>query len=89
MFLPFLYKDIPERFEDVNNDFLNKYMGVNIRKRQTNQVNIPVEMIRSGDTFHIRRLDGISPIICWAMGGATGHMTVAVERDGVMQVCES
>ncbi len=29
-------------------------------------------MIRSGDTFHIRRLDGIDPMIAWAMGSATG-----------------
>jgi len=38
-------------------------------------VNIPVDMIRSGDTFHIRRLDGVDPMITWAMGSATGNQS--------------
>lgn len=46
-------------------------------------------MIKSGDTFLIRRLDGIDPMIAWAMGSQNGHMTIAIERDGIMQVCES
>lgn len=46
-------------------------------------------MIRSGDTFHIRRLDGLDPMICWATGTPTAHMTVAIERNGKLQVCES
>lgn len=46
-------------------------------------------MIKSGDTFHIRRLDGLDPMIGWAMGAETGHMTIAVERNGIMHVCES
>ena len=30
-------------------------------------------MIRNGDTFNIMRLDGLDPMIAWAMGAATGH----------------
>lgn len=46
-------------------------------------------MIRSGDTFYIKRLDGLDPLITWLTGSAVAHVTVAVERDGRMQVCES
>jgi len=52
-------------------------------------VNIPVELIKSGDSFYIRRHDGLDPMISWAMGVNFGHTVVAVKRDGVMQVCEA
>ena len=29
--------------------------------------------IKNGDTFNIMRLDGLDPMIAWAMGAATGH----------------
>ena len=29
-------------------------------------------LISSGDTFDILRLDGLDPMIAWAMGAATG-----------------
>ena len=29
-------------------------------------------LIKSGDTFNILRLDGLDPMIAWAMGSATG-----------------
>ena len=50
---------------------------------------VPAEMIKNGDTFNIMRLDGLDPMIAWAMGAATGHTAVALWRDGQLQVCES
>ena len=29
-------------------------------------------LVKSGDTFDILRLDGLDPMIAWAMGSATG-----------------
>ena len=30
-------------------------------------------LVKSGDTFNILRLDGLDPMIAWAMGSATGN----------------
>ncbi len=35
------------------------------------------------------RLDGLDPMIAWAMGAATGHTAVALWRDEELFVCES
>ena len=33
-------------------------------------------LIKSGDTFQILRLDGLDPMIAWAMGSATGNCSL-------------
>jgi hypothetical protein len=50
---------------------LRDYIGIDVEKRKTNIVDIPVEMIRSGDTFYVRRHDGLPSFISWGMG--TNH----------------
>jgi hypothetical protein len=35
------------------------------------------------------RLDGLDPMIAWAMGAATGHTAVALWRNEELFVCES
>ena len=41
-----------------------------------------------GDTFNIMRLDGLDPMIAWAMGSATGHTAMALWRNNeVLFVC--
>ena len=65
-------------------------------------INVPVDesQIKSGDTFHILRLDGVDPMIAWAMGSKvgmqiyiyiyySGHVTIAIRRNGRLQICES
>lgn len=54
-------------------------------------MNVPIDesLIRSGDSFCILRLDGIDPMIAWAMGSANGHHTIAIRREGKLMVCES
>ena len=32
----------------------------------------------NGDTINIMRLDGLDPMIAWAMGAATGHTAIAL-----------
>ena len=48
------------------------------------------------DFFGIVRLDGLDPMLAWAMGSSTGHTTVAlwnrstaVAADDYLMVCES
>ena len=36
--------------------------------RKNIKVDIPVEMIRSGDIFLILKMQGLGPAIAWAMG---------------------
>eukprot|EP00441_Pelagodinium_beii_P037093 CAMPEP_0197640308 /NCGR_PEP_ID=MMETSP1338-20131121/14644_1 /TAXON_ID=43686 ORGANISM="Pelagodinium beii, Strain RCC1491" /NCGR_SAMPLE_ID=MMETSP1338 /ASSEMBLY_ACC=CAM_ASM_000754 /LENGTH=604 /DNA_ID=CAMNT_0043213145 /DNA_START=37 /DNA_END=1851 /DNA_ORIENTATION=- len=73
-----------------NVDFLNKYAVQNITLR-TGQINvdIPEDLIQDGDFFGLRRLDGLDPMLSWAMGSSTGHTTMAMRFDGVLHVVES
>ena len=52
---------------------MRDYVGIDVQKRKTNIVNIPVELIKSGDSFFIRRHDGLDPLISWAMGVNHGN----------------
>jgi hypothetical protein len=46
-------------------------------------------MVHSGDFLGIIRLDGLDPMLAWAMGSATGHTTTALWIDGELFICES
>lgn len=35
------------------------------------------------------RLDGLDPMIAWAMGSATGHVAMALWKDDELFMCES
>ena len=43
------------------------------------------KLVRSGDTIDILRLDGLDPMIAWAMGAATGHTAVALWKDELVR----
>lgn len=45
--------------------------------------------MKSGDFLGIMRLDGLDPMLAWAMGSHTGHTTIALWIDGELYVCES
>lgn len=54
------------------------------------QVEIPEDTIQSGDFFGVIRLDGLDPMLGWAMGSTTGHTTVAIrDDDGQLYIHES
>ena len=40
--------------------------------RLITNVDIHEDLIHNGDTFHIMRLDGLDPMISWAIGSTTG-----------------
>lgn len=60
-----------------------------MKPRATNVIHLDISDIHSGDFFGIIRLDGLDPMLAWAMGSTTGHTTVALEIDGSMHICES
>ena len=70
-------------FDEWNLNFLRDYAGIEMSKRvfdgsEDNTWFIPdPSLIKSGDTFQILRLDGLDPMIAWAMGSATGNCNLS------------
>lgn len=76
-----------------NIDFLSKYANVQtmLPRNLTGGVQpfVPESEIQSGDFFGVMRLDGLDPMLAWAMGSTTGHATTALWMGGQLYVCES
>ena len=90
LFEPIATQGVGSVFADMNREFLSAYAGINMEQRDGPEVlNIDQELIGNGDTFNIMRLDGLDPMISWAMGAATGHTAVALWRNESLYICES
>jgi len=89
MFLPLTTKGVSASAAERNMDFLAKYAGVDMKNRTINEVDIDESTVQSGDFFGIIRLDGLDPMLGWAMGSTTGHTTVALRENGTLYVAES
>jgi hypothetical protein len=90
MFVPEFTKRVPTTVAQMNIDMLQKYSKFEITARDPLS-NLPPKAkdVKSGDFFGIMRLDGLNPLLAWAMGSTTGHTTVALWMDGELNVCES
>ena len=79
LFEPVLSQGVVEMFAVLNRDFLRAFVGLEMEPRDVNgeeSQSILDEVraqIKNGDTFNIMRLDGLDPMIAWAMGASTGH----------------
>jgi len=80
---------ISDRAAVRNLDFMAKYPQKKMYPRATQDVELDESLISSGDFFGIIRLDGLDPMLAWAMGSTTGHTTVALWIDGELYICES
>jgi len=92
LFEPCLTEKVGDTFADLNREFLSAFAGIEMNARNEDApeiLYIPDEMIKNGDTFNIMRLDGLDPMIAWAMGAATGHTAVAMWRNDELHICES
>jgi hypothetical protein len=67
---------IPQKAQEANIDFLKKYSKIDIQPRDP-ALNVPppASEVHSGDSFYIMRFDGLNPMLAWAMGSTTGHVT--------------
>ena len=84
LFEPCLTQAVPDIVAEANLDFLRDNVGIVMGKRPEGAPEVmPLDktLIRSGDTIDIMRLDGLDPMIAWAMGAATGHTAIALWKD--------
>ena len=78
-----LTQGVGKMLADMNREFLSAFVGIEMEPRVEGVpdiMDIPEEEIKNGDTFDIMRLDGLDPMIAWAMGAATGHTGRAVSQ---------
>eukprot|EP00298_Acanthocystis_sp_HF-20_P013871 c20540_g1_i1.p1 GENE.c20540_g1_i1~~c20540_g1_i1.p1 ORF type:complete len:590 (-),score=239.66 c20540_g1_i1:109-1878(-) len=90
LFEPLASKGVLNLAAEKNIKFLKNYANIDMKKRTTTDVILDKSQIQSGDFFGIIRLDGLDPMLAWAMGSTTGHTTVALwGEDGELYICES
>jgi len=70
--------------------FMNDYAHQTYSMRPVEEVILDQSQVNSGDFFGVIRLDGLDPMLAWAMGSVTGHTTIALrDPNGVLNICES
>lgn len=89
LFVPELTKDVPDFTAKANLDFLKRYAGIDMEPRSTVSVRVNKSLVHSGDGLYIVRLDGLDPMLAFAMGSTTGHVTTALWMGGELYVVES
>lgn len=90
LFLPEFTMGVPQKVAEMNIDFMSKYTHFEITPRDPSLNDPPpAREVHSGDSFYVMRLDGLNPLLGWAMGSTTGHVTTALWIDDELYVCES
>lgn len=90
LFVPEFTKNVDPKSAQRNVDFMATYPKFTMTQRDPlSNLPPPAEKVHSGDFFGIIRLDGLDPMLAWAMGSTTGHTTVALWIDGELYICES
>jgi len=86
-----LSQHVSDAAAERNLDFMSKYATkFKMTPRNITTVAIDESLVNSGDFFGIIRLDGLDPMLAWAMGSSTGHTTVALrDEQGDLYVVES
>jgi len=80
---------VPEWTAAENLQFLQDHMNVTMPVRTITEVDIPTSQIQSGDFLGVIRLDGLDPMLAWAMGSHTGHTCITIWINGTLYVAES
>ena len=91
LFVPELINPVDAASAARNVYFMKEYAQVNMVPRTIKNVAIDESTVQSGDFFGIIRLDGLDPMLAWAMGSSTGHTAVAIRdpADNKLYVAES
>jgi len=80
---------VPQWTAGDNLQFLKDHMNVVMPVREIERVNIDPKTVKSGDFLGVIRLDGLDPMLAWAMGSHTGHTCITIWIDGQLYVAES
>eukprot|EP00013_Stygamoeba_regulata_P028677 CAMPEP_0177665450 /NCGR_PEP_ID=MMETSP0447-20121125/21059_1 /TAXON_ID=0 /ORGANISM="Stygamoeba regulata, Strain BSH-02190019" /LENGTH=599 /DNA_ID=CAMNT_0019171541 /DNA_START=639 /DNA_END=2440 /DNA_ORIENTATION=+ len=83
---------VPETVANANRDFLRDNANYDMVERTSGfqlAEELPESTFQSGDFLAIIRLDGIDPMLAWAMGAHTGHTAMTVWEQGQLYVMES
>jgi hypothetical protein len=91
MFVPALVHGpgVPDETAQRNLAFLRDRAYYDMPARSVHRIDLNETQINSGDFIGVIRLDGLDPMLAWAMGSHTGHTTIALWIDGELYVCES
>ena len=79
---------------ETNVAFMTKYAKIQpemTKRAQTDPLPVNTSLIDTGDFLGVVRLDGLDPMLGWAMGSTTGHTTIAMrdEKTHELSICES
>ncbi|CAM9245514.1 unnamed protein product [Ectocarpus fasciculatus] len=90
LFVPEFTQQVDPLSAATNIEFMAQYPQFVMEERDPlSSLPPPEHMVHSGDFFGIIRLDGLDPMLAWAMGSTTGHTTTALWIDGELFICES
>jgi len=89
MFEAFFQPTVSAECAARNQYFIQQYSGFSLDNRTAGLTNLDPSLIHDGDFFGVLRLDGVDPMLAWAMGSTTGHTTLALHINGSLHVCES
>ena len=87
--LPYIGSHVPPYMEEANIEFIKEAVGVDMKLRETQKVDIDPDTIQSGDFFGVMRLDGLDPMIMYGTGAKIGHNVMALRFDGELYIVES
>ncbi|CDW85293.1 UNKNOWN [Stylonychia lemnae] len=88
-YIPTMGDHITDYQRDMNIEYLEKQLGLKLEQRIIDTVEIDKSLIKSGDLFLVRRLDGVQPFTMVASGSLVGHAAMALWQDDVLWVVES
>ena len=75
--------------EEAVKEFLEEGMNRSFQERETQEVSVPMDLIQSGDSFVMYRLDGLNTLIMYESGSYIAHLTMALWFDDELFVVES
>jgi len=89
LFHPLTTQGVSEEDAKINIDFLAKYANFKVFPRSVQEVPLNESLIQDGDFFSVLRLDGLDPMLAWAMGARSGHTVMAIRIGGQLYIVES
>eukprot|EP00347_Sterkiella_histriomuscorum_P020910 403335991 len=88
-FIPTMGDHLNNYQRSQNQVFLERAMGIELEDRIIDIVEVDKKLIKSGDLFLIRRLDGVQPFLMMSSGSHIGHAAMALWEQDELWIIES